>query len=138
MDANCLAAQNNDAYWELADYLHANQSTVNAARGSEAQFDAVDRATLMEGQQHNVDVVKLHACIKAQNDDAVKASIKEGDSVGVSATPTLFVNGEEMDGALPLSEVRAVLDRALTQAGLQPPVHAQAAPPPVAAAPTAK
>ena len=138
VDANCLAAQNNDAYWELADYLHANQSMVNAAKGSEGQFDAVDRAALMAGQQHNVDVVKLHACIKAQNDDAVKASIKEGDSVGVSATPTLFVNGEEMDGALPLSEVRAVLDRALTQAGLQPPVHAQAAPPPVAAAPTAK
>lgn len=138
VDANCLAAQNNDAYWELADYLHANQSIVNAGKGSEGQFDAVDRATLVAGQQHNVDVVKLHACIKAQNDDAVKASIKEGDSVGVSATPTLFVNGEEMDGALPLSEVRAVLDRALTQAGLQPPVHAQAAPPPVAAAPTAK
>jgi len=138
VDANCLAAQNNDAYWELADYLHANQNTVNAAKGSEGQFDAVDRAAFMAGQQHNVDVVKLHACIKAQNDDAVKASIKEGDSVGVSATPTLFVNGEEMDGALPLSEVRAVLDRALTQAGLQPPVHAQAAPPPVAAAPTAK
>jgi protein-disulfide isomerase len=92
----------------------------------------------MAGQQHNVDVVKLHGCIKAHNEDAVKASLKEGDSVGVSATPTLFVNGEEMDGALPLSEVRAVLDRALMQAGLQPPVHAEAAPPPVAAAPTAK
>lgn len=128
VDANCLAAQNNDAYWALADYLHANQHMVNAAKGSDAQFEAVDRAALLAGQQHNLDVVKLHACIKAQNEDAVKASLREGDSVGVSATPTLFVNGQEMDGALPISEVRAVLDRALTDAGLQPPVHAQAAP----------
>jgi protein-disulfide isomerase len=128
VDANCLAAQNNDAYWELADYLHANQQVVSSARGNEAQFDAVDRAALLAGQQHNVDVVKLHACIKAQNEDAVKASIQEGDSLGVQATPTIFINGEEVDGALPISELRAVLDRALTDAGVQPPVHAQAGP----------
>jgi len=49
--------------------------------------------------------------------------------LGVTATPTIFVNGEEVDGALPISQVRAVLDRALTQAGVQPPAHAAAAPP---------
>jgi protein-disulfide isomerase len=128
VNANCLAEQNKDAYWALADYLHANQHVVNAAKGSDAQFDVVDRATLLTGQQHNVDVVKLHACIKTQNDDAVKASLKEGDSVGVTATPTLFINGEELDGALPINELRAALDRALTQAGVQPPVHADPAP----------
>jgi protein-disulfide isomerase len=138
VDANCLAAQNNDAYWELADYLHANQRVVNSAKGPEAQFDAVDRAALLAGQQHNVDVVKLHACIKEQNADAVKASIHEGDALGVSATPTLFVNGEEVDGALPLSEIRAVLDRALTNSGVQPPTHAEAAPAPVVTNPPAK
>src|ERR1700756_3722248 len=125
VDANCLAAQNPDAYWELADYFHANQHVINTNKGQDAQFDAVDRATLLAGQQHNVDVVKLHACIKAQNDDAVKASIHEGDALGVNATPTLFINGEEVDGALPLSELRAVLDRALTNAGVQPPTHAE-------------
>src|SRR5215470_11254197 len=138
VNANCLAAQNNDAYWALADYLHANQHVVNAAKGSDAQFDVVDRATLLAGQQHNVDVVKLHACIKAQNDDAVKASLHEGDALGVNATPTMFINGEEVDGALPLGEVRAVLDRALTNTGVQPPTHAEAAPAPVVTNPPAK
>jgi protein-disulfide isomerase len=138
VDANCLAAQNNDAYWDLADYLHASQHVINSNKAQDAQFDAVDRATLLAGQQHNVDVVKLHACIKAQNEDAVKASIHEGDALGVQATPTLFVNGEEMDGALPLSEVRAVLDRALTNAGAQPPTHADAAPAPLVINPPSK
>ena len=29
VDANCLAAQNDDAYWDFADYIHANQQQVN-------------------------------------------------------------------------------------------------------------
>jgi protein-disulfide isomerase len=138
VDANCLAAQNNDAYWDFADYLHANQNVVNGAQGHDAQFALIDRAALLQGQQRNLDVPKLQACIKAQDDSAIKASLHEGDSVGVAATPTLFVNGEEMDGALPVAELRAVLDRALTQSGVQPPVHADAAPTPVVSGPTAK
>ena len=137
VNANCLAAKNNDAYWDYADYLHANQQTVSGQQGHDAQNAFLDRAAVLQGAQHNLDPVKLVACIKGQDDSAVKASMKEGDTVGVNATPTLFVNGEEMDGALPIAEVRAVLDRALLQAGVQPPPHpdnAQAS----GTAPTAK
>jgi len=123
VNANCLAAQNNDAYWDYVDYLHANQGAINSEQGRDAQTGALDRAALLQAQQHNLDNVKLIACIKSQDETAVKASLKEGDSLGVQATPTLFVNGEEMDGALPIAEIRAVLDRALTQAGGQPPAH---------------
>ena len=123
VNANCLAEQNGDAYWDFADYLHANQQVVSGQQGHDAQHTFLDRAAVLQGQQHKVDPVKLAACIKAQDDSAVKASIKEGDAVGVNATPTLFVNGEEMDGALPVAELRAVLDRALLQAGVQPPAH---------------
>jgi protein-disulfide isomerase len=123
VNANCLAALNNDAYWDYADYLHANQQTVSAQQGHDAQNAFLDRAAVLQGQQHGADPAKLAACIKAQDDNAVKASVKEGDAVGVTATPTLFVNGEEMDGALPIAEVRAILDRALLQAGVPPPAH---------------
>jgi protein-disulfide isomerase len=138
VNANCLAAQNNDAYWDFADYLHANQHVVNGAQGHDAQLATIDRATLLQAQMHSLDVAKLQACIKAQDESAIKASLHEGDAVGVSATPTLFVNGEEMDGALPIAELRAVLDRALTQAGVQPPVHADAAPAPSGPSPAVK
>jgi hypothetical protein len=47
----------------------------------------------------------------------------EAEGVGVNATPTLFVNGEEMDGALPVGELRAALDSALKQAGVPVPSH---------------
>jgi protein-disulfide isomerase len=127
VDANCLASQNADAYWDFADYIHANQSVVNAEKGRDAQFAVLDRITTEQGQKHNVDVAKLQSCVKAQNEDAVKASIKEGDDAGVSATPTMFINGREVDGALPLSEFRAMFDDALTQAGVSAPSHPAAA-----------
>jgi protein-disulfide isomerase len=129
VDANCLAALNDDAYWDFADYIHANKREVDE-KPSGARPDAIDRMALLQGQKHNVDVVKLQACIRAQNEDAVKASIKEADDLGVSATPTLFINGQKIDGAVPISEIRAVLDSALKEAGQPVPTHAPSGPAP--------
>lgn len=129
VNANCLAAQNSEAYWDFADHVHANQREVGGEKSRDAQFAVLDRLAMDQGQSHKLDVAKLQSCIKAQNDEAVKSSIKEGDLLGVSATPTLFINGQEVDGAVPLSELRATLDRALQQAGVTPPVHAAETPP---------
>jgi len=131
VDANCLAAQNNDAYWDFADYIHANQHEVSNEKTPAARLHALDRLTLLQGQKHNLDAVKLQACVKAQDESVVKASMKVADAVGVDATPTLFVNGEKIDGAVPPSELRAALDRALKDANLPVPNHA--APPAPAA-----
>lgn len=128
VDANCLAAQNSDAFWDFADYIHANQHEVSSEKTREGQYAALDKLTTDQGQKHNLDSGKLQACIKAQNETPVKESIKEGESVGVNATPTLFVNGEEMDGALPLNELRAALDHALEQAGVPAPAHPASTP----------
>jgi len=123
VDGNCLAAQNNDAYWDFADYVHANQREVSVEKGREAEFALLDRLTMVQGQKHNLDQTKLQSCIKAQNEDGIKVSIAEAESVGVSATPTLFVNGQELEGALSVAEMRAVLDQALEQVGVAAPKH---------------
>ena len=127
VDANCLAAQNGEAYWDFADYIHANQHEVSNEKTPAARLDALDKLTLLQGQKHNLDVVKLQSCIKAQDESAVKASMKEAEGVGVEATPTMFINGEKIDGAVPISEVRAALDRALRDANLPVPEHAAVA-----------
>ncbi len=132
VDANCLAAQNNDAYWDFADYIHANQHEVSNEKTPAARLDALDKLAMSQGQKHSLDTVKLESCIKAQDDSAVKASMKEAESVGVEATPTMFINGEKIDGAVPPSELRAALDRALRDANLPVPDHAVASTAPVA------
>lgn len=133
VDANCLATQNSDAYWDFADYIHANQHEVSNEKAPAARTDALDRLTMLQGQKHNLDVVKLQSCIKAQDETAVKASMKEAEGIGVEATPTLFINGQKIDGAVPIGDVRAALDQALKDANLPVPEHAA-----VAAAPTSK
>ncbi len=130
VDANCLADQNGDAYWDFADTIHANKQQVDAEKTSGARFEAIDKMALLQGQKHNVDQAKLQTCLKAQNEDAVRASMKEADGLGVNATPTLFVNGRKIDGAVPISEVRATLDAALKDAGQPVPAHIPSAPAP--------
>ena len=126
VDANCLAAQNGDAYWDFADYIHANQHDVSNEKTPAARLEALDKLTMLQGQKHNVDVAKLQSCIKAQDESAVKASMKQAESVGVEATPTLFISGAKMDGAQTVADMRSALDRALKDANLPVPDHAAA------------
>src|SRR6202050_575231 len=132
-DANCMAAQNGDAYWDFADYIHANQHEVSNEKTPGARLEALDKLALLQGQKHNLDVVKLQSCIKAQDESAVKASMKEAEGVGVGATPTLFVNGQKIDGAVPIGELRAALDSALKDPNLPVPDRAAAVPAPAPA-----
>jgi protein-disulfide isomerase len=121
-DANCLAKESNKGYWEFADYVHANQHVISGPQKDVQQaFGELDRLTLDIGKKNGADATKLQACVKAQADGAVKSSMAEGDSIGVSATPTMFVNGERLEGALDADEVRAALNQQLLAAGVQPP-----------------
>jgi len=130
VDANCLADQNGDAYWDFADTIHANKQQVDSEKTSGARLEAIDKMALLQGQKHNVDQAKLQTCLKAQNEDAVRASMKEAEGLGVNATPTLFINGRKVDGAVPIGEVRATLDAALKDAGQPVPEHIPSAPTP--------
>ncbi len=123
VNANCLASLNGDAFWDFADYVHANQGEINSEKGRDNQFAALDRLTVIQGEKHNLDSAKLLSCVKAQNEGVVKASEKEASNFGVSATPTMFINGQEVDGAVPITQLRTILDQALRDAGVTPPAH---------------
>lgn len=126
VDANCLAAQNDDAYWSFVDSVHGSQQEINAKGTQELRLAELDRIAMQQGADHKVDAASLQACVKTQNDAAVKASVHEGESLGVDSTPTVFVNGQEMSGGVaPLPRLRAALDKALKDAG-QPAGQSQA------------
>ena len=118
VDANCLAAQNPDAYWNFVDSVHASQQEINAKGTQELRLAELDRIAMQQGTDHKLDAASLQACVKTQNDTAVKASVREGESLGVDSTPTLFINGQEMSGGVaPLPRLRAALDQALKNTG---------------------
>ena len=128
-DANCLAAENGTAYWEFADYVHANQKAISGS-GQDLQKSKaeLDRIALDMGKKNGVDMNRLQACLKSQPDATLKASMAEGESLGLSATPTMFINGQKLEGAVDAEDVKAILNQQLLAAGIQPPVEAAAAP----------
>ena len=133
VNANCLAEQNNDAYWEFADFVHANQRVISetkAAAGSEQPGwqAGLDRLTADFGARHRLDAGRLQACVAAQDETAVRASMEEGNTLGVNATPTLFINGQKVEGAIPAPDLRNMLDAALREAGETVPARAASAP----------
>jgi protein-disulfide isomerase len=122
VDANCLAAQSNDVYWTYVDYLHSHGQEVTGEDRDVKKSDAnLDRIARQEGTLGKLDESKLDACITKQDESQVRASMKEGDELGIDSTPSLFVNGERIVGAIPEDQVWTVIDRALRAAGEEPP-----------------
>ena len=122
VNANCLAAQSAGAYWDFADSLHYNGKQIQGEkRPLDVQIAELDRVTMDIGKRHEVDAAKLEACVKAQNQDALQASVKEAEAVGVSGTPAIFVNGIKLDGAVPASDLKATIDQALRDVGEKAP-----------------
>ena len=125
VDANCLATQSPDAYWDFANFAHSNQREITGSdRPLDQQEVLLDRGATAIAQKRNLQLVPLQACMKAQQDSAVKASTDEGNSIGVSATPTMFVNGERLEGLVPASDLHAAIDRALREANKTAPESA--------------
>jgi protein-disulfide isomerase len=114
VDANCLAAQNQDAYWDFADYLFANRKEV-AGTSREEAFANLDKAALDQAAKRNLDIQKITACTQKQDESVIRASMAEGEKVGVEATPTLFIDGERVAGAIPAEKLRPMLDRAVAE-----------------------
>lgn len=122
IDTDCLAAQSSPAYWSAVDYIHAHASDLAGPEHSITKAnEALDAVALSEATRAHLNSETLQACIKKQDDSAVKASMKVGEALGIEATPILFINGEKFEGAYPLVDVFRMVDGALIAAGKTPP-----------------
>ena len=129
IDTNCVGAQSPTGYWNLVDYIHAHAAEMGGEEKSLAKAnDTLDSLARDEGKRQKLNADALNACIVKQDDTAIKASVKLGESLGVDSTPALFVNGEKVEGALPLEYLYHVIDSALIASGETPPPPPPAAP----------
>jgi len=108
---------------------HAQAAAVGAeCAGEQGKFwpmhdllftTALDDASLLAdaGQVPGLDVATWRACLVAPEPARrVAADVAEAASVGIDGTPTFVVNGMPVVGAVPEADLRAVIDRARTQA----------------------
>lgn len=140
VDTNCLGAESNTGYWNVVDYIHSHAGEIGAspasANGQAPDNKTLDRAKEQldkivrdEGAKQKVDMTKLNACVAKQDTTKIDESKKVATGLGVDSTPSLFINGDKIDGAIPLEFLFKVIDEALVAEGKTPP------PPYVAPAP---
>ena len=136
IDANCVSTQSSAAYWNMVDYIHAHADDFGGKEHSLAKAnEMLDTLALDQAKKDNLKTEPIEACIKKQDDSAIKASMKNGDELGIEATPILFVNGEKFEGAYPVEDLFRMIDGALLAAGQTPPPPYV---PPAAPSPIAK
>ncbi len=131
VDVNCLGAQSPAGYWTEVDEIHARADEVGAATGPAAEKDKektlpraneqLDKLTREVGASQKVDMPKLEACIAKQDTSAIDASKSQAASLNVESTPTLFINGAKIDGAVPIEFLFSVIDDALRAENVSPP-----------------
>ena len=143
VDVNCLGAQSPAGYWNLVDYIHAHASDFGAdPKDPKADKtlpranEQLDKVTREQGQFQKADMPKLEACLTKQDTASIEASKKIGEGLNIDSTPTLFINGDKIDGAVPLDFLFGEIDDALRAEGVQPPPPYVAPTPPPAATPS--
>jgi len=110
MAAECMSRQRPDAFFKMADYYFGNQEQINE--------ENVKGKTQDQLKALGLKTAPFEACME---DNVLKEKIsaqkKEGASVGVSSTPTIFINGRLRRGFRDFSDLKVVIDEKLKEAG---------------------
>ncbi len=103
--ARCAGEQGK--FWEYHDYLFNNQKGENEGAFSDANLKSF--ASIL-----GLNASALASCLdsgKYRKD--VLSSTEEGKNFGVSGTPTTFINGREVSGAVPFAALESIIEEEL-------------------------
>lgn len=105
--SECAADQGK--FWEYHDLVFDRQAGENQGAFNKDKLLAM-------AQELKLDMARFEPCLKNdQTQDRVQADTQEGQQVGVRGTPTFFVNGRAVVGAVPLQEFRPIIEQALNE-----------------------
>ncbi|MBI2573880.1 MAG: DsbA family protein [Candidatus Wildermuthbacteria bacterium] len=101
--AECVAAQKGeDGFWQFIDGVFAKQDKI----GPELYRELARSAGVNMGQFDSCVAQRAHK-------DKVNADMELGIQSGVQATPSSFVNGRLVEGAVPYETLKAAIENAL-------------------------
>ena len=100
--ARCAADQ--DRFWQFHDALFLDQKKLEPENLKQTAAKV------------GLDSDKFNACFASNRHDAgIRQDMAEGNSLGVTGTPTFFVNGRELVGAQPPPKFDEVIDEELAR-----------------------
>ena len=107
--AECAADQGK--FWEYHDIVFARQQGENQGAFSKDKLIGF-------AQELGLDMAQFEPCLKEDRTlERVQGDINEAEGLGVRSTPTFFINGRPVAGALPIENFHAIIEQA--QAELQ-------------------
>jgi protein-disulfide isomerase len=99
-------AREQGKFWEYHDRLFANQQALEP--------DLLKKYAVDLG----LDATKFNACLdSAKYAERVQAQMGLGNQLGVSSTPSIFINGRMVSGAQPYETFTTIIDEELERAG---------------------
>lgn len=105
--AECANDQNK--FWEYANYVYAHQAGENVGAFSNNNLRSF-------AVQLGLDTNAFNACLDSgKYASVVQKDLDEGRFRGIRATPTFFVDGKLLEGALPADQFGQLLDQALAR-----------------------
>lgn len=122
--ADCVAQQNKNAFWKFIESVYSNQEQITAllptnASSAQEQIKQAEPAIakklqdLASGAGANAQQV---ATCSTQPATAARiaSSIKLGEDLGVTGTPTIYINGRRVAsvGAMPYETLKSIVDYA--------------------------
>ena len=114
--SGAVCANRQDAYWDYAHWVYANQDGENAGGFRPERLRSIAEAA-------GVDVSGWDACVSdAAVRQAVADSTATGIGQGVNATPTMYLNGTRVDppGFKSAAELGALIEAAAAASGASP------------------
>ena len=99
----CVFEQNKEKFWKFHDLAFKNQDKLDA------------ESLVKHAKTSGVDEKKFKECLDSHKfADYVKKDMAYGEKLGVRSTPTFFVNGQLISGALPIEAFSEVIDEELS------------------------
>ena len=102
-------------------------------------MDWLKEKTLEFAKTQKLDETKVAACIDSHaTANKVRESLKAGTGLGIQQTPTFFVNGRMVSGAVPWNNLDAILQLELNRPREIPGPDSVKSPSPVLVTPSVK
>lgn len=98
----CMYHESQATFWDYHDWIYANQDKLT--------LENLDAQAADWAKTKNIDPAKLKSCSEDKATAAeVDRSVAMGRGLGVSATPTLYINGRKIEGALEWNVLKQLL-----------------------------
>ncbi len=106
--AHCLENQKPDAFWAFHDWIFEHQQEVNESNLREKALDVA--------KNQNLDVAKAGSCMDTHaTAGIVERNVAAGRILQIQQTPTIFVNGRSIPGAVSWSTLDTVIQMELNR-----------------------